>query len=96
MSVKGPRILAAPWPSAANNYPRRGYIEMSMLDIARYLKINDALYDGRDRGRWLALPEKIGGLRPAKNMSAAKESRAVAARIFSGPAQRFLGGFLAD
>ncbi len=29
---------------------------MSMLAIAKYLKINNALYDGNDKRRWLSLP----------------------------------------
>ena len=31
---------------------------MSMLAIARFLKINGSLYNGDDEGRWMALPGK--------------------------------------
>lgn len=34
---------------------------MSMAAIAKFLRVNGSLYDGRDEGRWLALP----GRKPA-------------------------------
>ena len=38
-----------------NEPPQKGK-PMSMFAIAKYLKINNALYDGNDKRRWLALP----------------------------------------
>ncbi len=45
---------------------------MSMLAIAKFLKINGSVYDGSDRGRWLAVPSAKAAL-PYQLMKAPKQ-----------------------